>query len=350
MRVMIMAAGIGTRLRPVTELVPKPMAPIVNKPALYHILRLLGRHGMREVIINLHHLPDAITECFGDGSSMGMDISYSFEPELLGTAGGVKNNQAFLGDDTFLVISGDALTDIDLTGLVAAHRRGGYIVTMAVKEVSDPSQFGVVVADDDGRVVGFQEKPSREEARSRLCNCGIYVFEPAIFEHILSGEFDDFGRRVFPDLLRKHVPFQVHEFEEYWSDVGNLNEYVQGNGDAMAGRVDVEIPGVEVRPGVWVDEEAKIADSARVEPPVVIGKACRVGEQVVIEGPAVIGDGCIIGDDAHLARALLLERSEIPSGAVVVDGIIGRRPSGPAREHPPGKGPSGELRGPESEG
>ena len=181
MRVMIMAAGKGTRLRPVTDLLPKPMAPIVNRPALYHILRLLQRHGFREVVINLHHLPDVITGYFGDGAGMGMDITLlRSSPNCSGTAGGVKNNEDFLGAGTFLVMSGDALTDIDLTGLVAAHRRNGSIATMAVKEVADPSLYGVVVTDDDGRVVGFQEKPTREEARSRLCNCGIYVFEPEI--------------------------------------------------------------------------------------------------------------------------------------------------------------------------
>ena len=209
MKVMIMAAGKGTRLRPITDLVPKPMAPIANRPALYHILRLLYHHGIREVVINLHHLPDAITSYFGDGAWLGMKIEYSFEPELLGTAGGVKNNEAFLAGDTFLVMSGDALTDIDLTGLIAAHRRRRSLATLAVKEVADPSLFGVVVAGDDDEVLGFQEKPTREEARSRLCNCGIYVFEPEIFSHIPRGQFDDFGSRVFPDLLRQRVPFHV---------------------------------------------------------------------------------------------------------------------------------------------
>ncbi len=325
MRVMIMAAGIGTRLRPLTDLMPKPMAPIVNKPALYHILRLLHAHGFREVVINLHHLPDQIREYFGDGTAMGMRIEYSYERELLGTAGGVKSNAKFLGGDTFLVMSGDALTDIDLTGLIAAHRRYGSIATMAVKEVSDPSLYGVVVADDEDRVVGFQEKPTREEARSRLCNCGIYVFEPAILDEIAEGQFDDFGKRVFPDLLRKGVPFYAHAVRSYWSDVGNLGEYMRGNGDALARRVDIDIPGLEVRPGVWIDDEAQLAASARIEPPVVIGRQCRIGEAAVIEGPCVIGEECIVGAEAHVARSLILERTVIARGQVVLDGIIGQR-------------------------
>jgi mannose-1-phosphate guanylyltransferase len=328
-RVMIMAAGIGTRLRPITDLVPKPMAPIANRPALYHILRLLRRHGLREVIINLHHLPDVIISYLGDGSALDMEISYSFEPELLGTAGGVKKNADFLGEGTFLVMSGDALTDIDLTGLVAAHRRNESIATLAVKEVADPSLYGVVLADDNDRVVGFQEKPTVEEARSRLCNCGIYVFEPEMLSHILPDQFDDFGRRVLPDLLREHVPFHACAISGYWSDVGNLYEYMRGNADALAGRVDIEIPGAEVRPGLWVDGESDISPSARIEAPVLIGKGCRIGENAIIEGPCVIGDGCTLGAASHVARTLVLQRSHVPDGGIVVDGIIGQRLDAP---------------------
>lgn len=327
-----MAAGKGTRLRPLTDLVPKPMAPIVNRPALHHILRLLRRHGFEEVVINLHHLPEAITGYFGDGARMGMSVTYSFEPELLGTAGGVKKNADFLGGGTFLVMSGDALTDIDLTGLVAAHRRRGSIATLAVKEVSDPSLYGVVVADDDDRVVGFQEKPTREEARSRLCNCGIYVFEPEILSHIPSDRFDDFGRRLFPDLLRQQVPFHAETVTGYWSDVGNLSEYVRGNADALAGRVEVEIPGVEVRPGVWMDEAVDVAATARIDPPVAIGRGCVLAENTVIEGPAVIGDGSVLGPGSHVARALVLPGSHIPAGSLVVEGVVGRRLGAPGHD------------------
>lgn len=324
MRVMIMAAGKGTRLRPLTDLLPKPMVPVVNRPALYHTLQLLHRHGLREAVINLHHMPEAITDYLGDGSWLGMQISYSFEPELLGTAGGVMNNADFLGGDTFLVMSGDALTDIDLTGLVAAHRRRTSIATLAVKEVSDPSLYGVVVADDDDRVVGFQEKPPLEEARSRMCNCGIYVFEPDIFSHILPGQFDDFGRRVFPDLLKEHIPFHIESVSGYWSDVGNLGEYIRGNSDALERLVEVEIPGHEVRPDVWVEAEALVAPTARVEPPVAIGKGAVVGEDVVVEGPAVIGAGSVLEAGSHVARSLLLPGSHLSAGSLVVDGVMGR--------------------------
>jgi NDP-sugar pyrophosphorylase family protein len=328
MRVMIMAAGIGTRLRPVTDLLPKPMAPIVNRPALYHILRLLNRHGFREVVINLHHLPEVIKGYLGDGGLLGMDIRYSLEHELMGTAGGVKRNAEFLGEGTFLVMSGDALTDVDLTGLVAQHRRNGSIATMAVKEVSDPSQYGVVVANDEGRVVGFQEKPTPEEARSRLCNCGIYVFEPEILSYIPEGQFDDFGKRLFPDLLKQGVPFHAHAVNGYWSDVGNLREYIRGNADALCGRVEIGIPGIEVRPGVWVEDGTLLPDSLYIEPPIAIGSKCHIGEDVVLEGPAVIGDRCVLETGAQVARALLLAGSHLSAGSMVVDGVMGRRTVG----------------------
>jgi mannose-1-phosphate guanylyltransferase len=331
MRVMVMAAGKGTRLRPITDLLPKPMAPVANRPVLHHILRLLRRHRFQEVVVNLHHLPEVITDYFGDGSPVGLDIHYSYEPELLGTAGGVKKNEAFLGTGTFLVMSGDALTDIDLTGLVAAHKRSGSIATLAVKEVADPSQYGVVVTDDDDRVVGFQEKPSREEARSRLCNCGIYVFEPEILSLIPAGEFDDFGRRLFPDLLKQRTPFYCHTFNGYWSDVGNLGEFFRGNADALTGQVDVELPGEEVRPGVWVDEGATIASSVVMESPVVVGRECSLEPNVVVEGPAVLGDRTVVGAGAHVARAVVLSDSRVVNGSVIVEGIVGQKP-GDSRE------------------
>lgn len=326
MRAMVMAAGKGTRLRPVTDLLPKPMAPVANRPVLHHILRLLQCHGFDEVVLNLHHLPDVITSYLGDGSALGVDVRYSPEPELLGTAGGVKKNEDFLGTGTFLIMSGDALTDIDLTGLLAAHRRHGSIATLAVKEVSDPSLFGVVVTDDDDRVLGFQEKPSREEARSHLCNCGIYVFEPEIFSLIPAGQFDDFGSRLFPDMLKQGIPFHAHSFNGYWSDVGNLGEFYRGNTDALTGRVRVEMPGREVRPGVWVDEGAVIAPSARAEPPVIIGKGCALGEDAVVEGPAVLGDRVVVGAGAHIVRAVVLSDSHVPAGSVIVEGIVGQKP------------------------
>jgi mannose-1-phosphate guanylyltransferase len=277
-------------------------------------------------VLNLHHLPESITEYLGDGSALGMDLRYSYEPELLGTAGGVKKNEEFLGTDTFLIMSGDALTDIDLTELVAAHRRNSSIATIAVKEVADPSLYGVVVTDATDRVLGFQEKPRREDARSNLCNCGIYVFEPELLSLIPAGRFDDFGSRLFPDMLKQDVPFHAHTFNGYWSDVGNLGEFARGNADALTGRVQVEMLGEEVSPGVWVEEGASIAPSVRIEAPVIIGRGCTLAADVVVEGPAVLGDRTVIGAGAHVVRAVVLPDSQVPEGSVIVEGIVGRKP------------------------
>jgi mannose-1-phosphate guanylyltransferase len=323
---MVMAAGKGTRLRPVTDLLPKPMAPVANRPVVHHILRLVKRHGIDEVVLNLHHLPEVITGYLGDGTALGLDIRYSHERELMGTAGGVKKNEDFLGTGTFLILSGDALTDIDLTELVAAHRRNGSIATIAVKEVSDPSEYGVVVTDDAGRVLGFQEKPKREDALSNLCNCGIYLFEPEIFSLIPAGQFDDFGSRLFPDMLKQAIPFHAHSFKGYWSDVGNLSEFFRGNADALTGRVRVELPGEEISPGVWMDEAASVAPSVRLEGPVVIGRECTLDEGVVVEGPTVLGDRTAVGADAQVVRAVVLPDSQVPAGSVIAEGIVGQKP------------------------
>ena len=324
MRAMIMAAGLGTRLWPLTGLVSKPMAPILNRPALYHILRLLQRHGIDRVIINLHHFPDGVMSYFGGGASLGMDIEYSVEEELLGTAGGVKNNESFLGGETFLVVSGDALTDIDLTALIATHRATGGLATLAVKQVADPSLYGVVVAGPDGRVDGFQEKPSRDKALSHLCNCGIYVFEPAVLDRIPAGAFYDFGSGLFPELVASREPIFAHRVNEYWNDVGSLVEYRRGNFDALAGRVRIEIPGREERLGLWVGERSSLARNVRVTGPVLIGSDCRIEEDVVLTGPLVIGDHSLIERRSRLTSAICWSGLFLGEGCRLANTVIGR--------------------------
>ena len=203
---MVLAAGLGTRLRPLTGSISKPMAPIVNRPVMYHILRLLKKHGFNEAVANLHYHPHAITNYFGRGQRIGIELRYSLEPELMGTAGGVKAMQRFLADGTFLVISGDALTDIDLTKLLAQHRQSGGIATLALKRVEDPSKFGVVIRDKGGRILGFQEKPAPGEELSNLCNCGIYIFEPAIFRLHPQGLFLRFRLAALPRFRHQGHP------------------------------------------------------------------------------------------------------------------------------------------------
>jgi NDP-sugar pyrophosphorylase family protein len=320
----IMAAGLGTRLAPLTDRTAKPMAPIVNRPVMEHILRLLARHGVTEVCINLHHYADDIRGYFGDGRDFGLQAHYSFEEKLLGTAGGTGGFRELLGADTFVVVSGDALTDIDVSAFVAAHREHGAVATIAVKEVDDPSHYGVVVHDDEGRVVGFQEKPSRAEARSRLCNCGIYAFEPAIFDLMPPGASVDYAKDVFPALLAADRPFYVWPLETYWNDVGSLREYRRGNFDALAGRVAVTVPGRELRLGVWVGEGSEVAASVEIVPPVLIGEGCRIASEARLVGPLVIGDGCTIGHGAVLEGVIHWDGTATGRGASLAGGIVGR--------------------------
>lgn len=324
MKAMVLAAGLGTRLRPLTGSISKPMAPIVNRPVMYHILRLLKKHGITEAVANLHYHPHAITNYFGRGQLLDVDLRYSLEAELLGTAGGVKKVQNFLGKETFIVISGDALTDLDLSKLIRQHKESGGIATIALKKVDDPSHYGVVICDKDHRISGFQEKPQPGEEMSNLCNCGIYVFEPEVFDFIPADTFYDFGKQLFPQFVTKEIPFYGYEVDGYWNDVGSLEMYRLGNFDALTGKVDVEIPGKEVSKGIFVGEDTEIADSAVLVPPILLGKDCRIGKDVSLTGPLVIGDQSVIEDGAALEGVIKWRAAQTGAKAKVDGGIIGQ--------------------------
>ncbi len=321
---MVLAAGLGTRLRPLTGSISKPMAPIVNRPVMYHILRLIKKHGFDEAVANLHYHPHAITNYFGRGQRVGIELRYSLERELMGTAGGVKAMQRFLSDGTFLVISGDALTDLDLSKLLEQHRESGSIATLALKRVDDPSKFGVVIRDSDGRILGFQEKPAPGEELSNLCNCGIYIFEPSIFDHIPRDSFYDFGTQLFPEFVTRDIPFHGFEIDGYWNDVGSLEQYRVGNFDALIGKVKVEIPGTERYQGIFVGKGTRIAHTAKLTAPILLGDYCRVGENVTLTGPLVIGDHSVIGKGAALEGVIKWPAAQTGAGATVEGGIIGR--------------------------
>jgi mannose-1-phosphate guanylyltransferase len=322
MKAMVMAAGLGTRLRPLTYEVPKPMVPVVNRPVLEHILELLPRQGFGEVIANLHWFPETIRERFGDGSSLGVDLTYSYEEELLGTAGGVRNVAEFFGSDPFLVMAGDALTDIDLAALRAAHESKDGIATLAVRRVANVSEFGVVIAGSDGRIQGFQEKPDPAEALSDLANCMIYVLEPEVFDYFPDKPAVDFALDVFPALLENDVPFHVHPIEAYWNDVGSLPDYLQGNLDALEGTVDVEAAGTLLDPSGA--ERAVETGEPGVNGPVLVGKNCRLDAGARLDGPLVIGDECAIEAGARVKHSVLLPGSQIPAGGIVAGAVYGR--------------------------
>ncbi|MGZ5308225.1 MAG: sugar phosphate nucleotidyltransferase [Solirubrobacterales bacterium] len=320
MRAMILAAGLGTRLRPLTNLMPKPMAPVLDKPVMEHIAELLAKHGFSEVIANLSYLPGQITDHFGDGSGFGIELSYSEEAEPLGTAGGVGKAADFLtASDSFLVISGDALTDIDLAAMRRAHEQTGGIATLATKRVADTSQFGVAITGEDGRIQGFQEKPDPAEALSDLANCGIYMFRAEIFDHFPgpghrspAGDDDqpqgfvDWAQDVFPALLDGDVPFYSHEVEPgtYWNDIGSIGEFTQGNFDALSGEVQLRPGEGEVRDGVFAGARSEIASDAELRSPVVVGKGSRIGA------------------GAKLRECVLLPGAEVAPGAVAIGGVL----------------------------
>jgi mannose-1-phosphate guanylyltransferase len=334
LRAMVLAAGLGTRLRPITFDMPKPMVPVLNRPVMEHILRLLAKHEFAEVVANLHWFPDLITEHFGDGSGCGVSLTYSQEEQLLGTSGGVRKVADFLGD-SFLVISGDALTDLDLTAMREFHESHDGIATLATKRVEDTTQFGVAITDGEGRIGGFQEKPAASEALSDLANCGIYMFRGEVFDYFPApgtskaagpddpDGFADWAMDVFPKLLESDVPFYSHEIDAYWNDIGNLGELRESTYDALNGAVAVEQVGEMVdgfRSGEPAGDEGKLAG------PVLIGPGCEIADDVRIDGPAVIGDGTKIGAGARLRDVIALPGAEVPAKSVLIGAIAGARP------------------------
>jgi mannose-1-phosphate guanylyltransferase len=317
MRAMVLAAGLGTRLRPLTYEITKPMVPVLDRPVMEHILDLLDKHSFEQVIANLHYFPDSIREHFG------ARLEYRYEPELLGTAGGVRGCADFFGEEPFLVISGDALTDIDLGALAARHRDSGGVATLAVKKVADTREFGVVLHDREGRITGFQEKPAADEALSDLGNCGIYVFDPKIFDYFPERPFVDWAQDVFPVLLENDVPFHIHEIREYWNDVGSLSELRQGTFDALSGELQLQMEGQEVSPGVIVAGDSPLQPDTVLDGNAWIGREVSIGAGVRLMGPLVLGQGAKVGERAQLRESIVLPGTEIAPDSILIGAIAG---------------------------
>lgn len=323
MKAMVMAAGLGTRLRPLTDFLPKPMVPIANRPVLHHLLNLLAKHDVREVGINVHVFPELFTAYFGDGAALGLEIRWSEEAELLGTAGGTKRLEDFWGRETILVTSGDGLHDVDVTALLGHHRRCRALATLAVKPVDDPSAYGVVILDRDSRIRGFQEKPKRDEARSDLANCGVYVIEPELLDRVPAGAFSDFGADIWPALVAAGEPVYGYTTMAYWNDVGGLEELRQSIMDAVTGRVRIDVPGEEIAPGVFAEAGCHVHPSATIEGPVVLGRNVVIEAGARVRGPAAIGADCRVGRDAAIRSAALLPGSVVSDEGIAIAGIFG---------------------------
>jgi mannose-1-phosphate guanylyltransferase / phosphomannomutase len=338
-KAVVMAGGEGTRLRPMTANQPKPLLPVVNRPIMEHVLRLLKRHGFAETVVTVQFLAALVRNYFGDGDEIGMALSYATEEMPLGTAGSVKNAQEALRDERFLVISGDALTDIDLTEMVRYHQDNGALVTIGLKRVPNPLEFGIIIADDDGRIQRFLEKPTWGQVFSDTVNTGIYVMEPEVLDHVAAGESVDWSGDVFPKLLAEGAPLYGYVAEGYWEDVGTHESYLKAQADMLSGKVDIEFGGFEVSPGVWVAEGAEVDTEAVLKGPLFIGDYAKVeagaelreftvlGSNVVVkEGAflhrAVVHDNVFIGTSTNLRGCVVGKNTDVMSGARIEEGAV----------------------------
>ncbi|WP_338442473.1 NDP-sugar synthase [Synechococcus elongatus IITB4] len=337
MKAMILAAGKGTRVRPITYTIPKPMIPILQKPVMEFLLELLKEHGFKEVMVNVSHLAQEIESYFRDGQRFGVEVAYSFEGriedgqligEALGSAGGMKRIQDFspFFDDTFVVLCGDALIDLDLTEAVRWHKEKGALATIVMKTVprEEVSSYGVVVTDAEGRIQAFQEKPNVEEALSTTINTGIYIFEPEILDYVPSGQEYDIGGDLFPQLVDAGAPFYGISMDFQWIDIGRVPDYWQAIRSVLKGEVrNVAIPGKQVKPGIYTGLNVAIDwDSVEIEGPVYIGGMTRIEEGVRIVGPAMIGPNCHICKGATIENSVIFEYSRLGSGVRLVDKLV----------------------------
>ena len=325
MKAMVLAAGKGTRLFPLTGVIPKPIAPVAGKPIIQRIFELLAETGVEEVHVNVHHLAEAIVGYYGGEEALveGMEVCFAREEELLGTAGGVKR-LADRFEETFVVVMGDALTDIDLREVVSFHKEREALATLALMRVSDTSQYGVVELDSEQNIVGFQEKPHPREASSNLANTGIYVLEPEVLDHYVpEGTFFDFAEDVFPRLLVAGERFAGYEGDFYWSDVGTLEAYLAAQHDVFSGKVRARIPGERRGEDLWVDRDAWLDPTAAFEGQVVIRQDVVVGRGVTLAGGVSVGSGCWVRPGATVKSSVLMGGSTVGAGAYLDGCIIG---------------------------
>ena len=330
-RAMVMAAGAGTRLRPLTNDLPKPMVPIANRPVLEYTVENLRRHGITDIIFNLHSYPELIRDHFGDGSRFGVSISYSHEPKLLGTAGGVKKVEWFLKDNTFLVLSGDGLTTVNVTRLLRFHREKRSVATMGLKAVDTRFDYGVTLTQKNGRIKRFIEKPLWGDVFSSEVNSGIYVFEPSIFKAIPPGAVYDFGKQVWPKLLKSGAAIYGFPFTEYWCDVGNVSEYRRAQCDFLDGTVGLPPPGKRLRPGIWVEEGAHIDAQAKLAAPCLIGRHARIEAGAFIGPHSVIGPGAKVMRKASVKNSTLWADAQVGHSAALENTILAAGAQVPAR-------------------
>lgn len=324
MKAIIMAGGEGSRLRPLTCDLPKPMVSVMNVPIMEHIINLLKNHGITEIGVTLMYLPQKIKDYFGNGSHFGVNLHYFTEDTPLGTAGSVKNAGDFL-DETFIVISGDSLTDMDITKAIEYHREKESKATIVLTRVDVPLEYGVVITDKKGAITGFLEKPSWSEVFSDTVNTGTYILEPEIMDYLEFGKKTDFSQDLFPMLLEKKEPMYGYIMSDYWCDIGDLQAYLQAHYDALDGKVKINTNLVELKKGVWVGTGAIIDSQAIINSPCVIGDNCRIGSGAVIDSYSVLGSNNVIEDEATVKRSVLWSGNYIEYGSEIRGAILSNK-------------------------
>jgi mannose-1-phosphate guanylyltransferase / phosphomannomutase len=323
-KAVVMAGGEGTRLRPMTANQPKPLLPVVNKPIMEHVLLLLKRHGFTETVVTVQFLASLVRNYFGDGEDVGMSLQYATEEMPLGTAGSVKNAEDELRADPFLVISGDALTDIDLSALVRYHKENSALVTVALTRVPNPLEFGIIIVDEEGRIQRFLEKPTWGQVFSDTVNTGIYVMEPEVLAEVPAGVSVDWSGDVFPQLLKSGAPLYGWIADGYWEDVGSHESYLKAQADVLSGRVEAEIGGFEVSPGVWIREGAEVDPEALLSGPLCVGDYAKIEAGAQLREFTVIGSNVVVKEGAFLHRAVVHNNVYVGQGTTLRGCVIGK--------------------------
>lgn len=341
MQAIIIAGGFGTRLRPVTDYCPKPALPIMGKPFLDYQLELLQRVGVKKVVFSLMYLADRIIDIFKDGSQYGMEFHYAVEEEPLGTGGGIKNCERFLSDETTIVFNGDVLTDIDLKGVIDSHQRNNAKISIVMTPVEDPTMYGVILTEPDGRILKFLEKPSKKEATQNTINAGIYIYERDVFEHIPAGENYSVERQLYPDMLEKGYRFYGFKSTDYWLDIGTPEKFLKAHWDMMDGRINLSSGGKQVCPGIWVGRDIipgqeEVLKRPNLKPPLFIGYGAQfdgesnLGPYVVLyenvklrgrlsASKTIFLDYSSAHGDASIENTIVHFHAELPDGANVKD-------------------------------
>jgi mannose-1-phosphate guanylyltransferase/phosphomannomutase len=323
MKAIIIAGGLGTRLRPLTYNMPKPIVPLANKPFAFHQIELLRKFGITEIILNLHYLSDNIKKIFNDGKKLGVKIYYSIEEKPLGTAGAVKNAEKFFDTGPMLIFNGDILTDINLEKMIKFHEEKKGKATLALTKVEDPTHYGLIITDENQRVLEFREKPSWEHVTANTINAGIYIVDPSIFDLVPKGKEFSFERQLYPTLLERGEKIYGYVTDAYWMDIGDPVKYLKAHHDILSGDVMAVIPGNKISANVWVEDDVNISGSAKVRGPALIGSHSRIAEDVNLDEFVVLGEGVTIDKGSKLKNCVVHGMSVIKEGVKIEDSIIG---------------------------